>query len=191
MDDILEITMVVAETFDRLGVAYVVADSLASSLHGIPRATQDVDIVADLHLGDVARFVAALRSSFYVDEDAVRTAVETRASFNVVHLTSYFKADVFVAMDDVATRLEVERGQRIALGGTPAREIRVASAEDVVARKLAWFSLGDEVSERQWDDALGVLRVAGATLDVGYLRHISALLGVEALLDRALRAAGR
>ena len=186
MDEILEITLLVAGTFDRLGVEYVIGGSLASSLHGIPRATLDVDIVARLRTNDIAPFVQALGTFFYLDEDAIRTAVEEHGSFNVISLNSFFKADIFIAKDDAATQLELERGQRITLGNPP-RELRVATAEDVIAQKLFWFSLGDEVSERQWGDAIGVLKVSGPTIDLAYLRRVSRLLGVEGLVERALQ----
>jgi hypothetical protein len=185
VDEILDITMLVAGVFERLGVPYLVGGSLASSLHGIPRATQDVDIVAEMKDSHVPAFVAALRRAFYLDEDAIRAAIAGRSSFNVIHLGSYFKADVFIPKDDEASRLEMERRQRFNLGGDPPRDLIVASAEDVVAQKLFWFTLGDRVSDRQWGDAVGVLKVAADRLDFVYLRHVCALLNVEALLDRA------
>lgn len=191
MDEILEITLHVISVCERLGVPYAVVGSLASSLHGIPRATQDVDIVAALTLAHAAAFADALRGDFYLDDDAIREAIESRRSFNVVHLRSYFKADVFIPKDDEASRLEMERRQRFVIEQVTRREIVVASAEDTVAQKLYWYALGDRVSERQWSDALGVLKVAGHTLDLEYLRRASALLGVEALLDEALRAVAR
>ena len=186
MDEILDITMLVAGVYERLGVPYFVGGSFASSLHGIPRATQDVDIVAEMKDSHVPAFVAALRPTFYLDEDAIRAAIAGRSSFNVVHLGSYFKADIFIPKDDEASRLEMERRQRFNLGGDPPpRDLVVASAEDVVAQKLFWFTLGDRVSDRQWGDAVGVLKVAADRLDFVYLHHVCALLNVEALLDRA------
>ena len=190
MDEILDITLFVTATFERLGIPYVIGGSLASSLHGIPRATQDVDIVARLTPGDVAAVAATLAPHFYIDESAMRDAVERRASFNVIHLGTYFKADVFVARDDEASRLQLERSQRFELPGRPGSAIVVASPEDVVAQKLYWFGLGDSVSERQWADAIGVLKVAGPRLDKEYLRVIAGLLGVEAVLRRACAEAG-
>jgi len=191
VDEILEITLRVTDVCERLGVPYAVVGSLASSLHGIPRATQDVDIVASMSLAHATAFADALRGDFYLDDDAIRDAIEQRRSFNVVHLRSYFKADVFIPKDDESTRLEMERRQRFVIEQTPRREIVVASAEDTVAQKLYWHALGDRVSERQWSDALGVLKVAGHTLDFEYLRHVSTLLGVDGLLDEALRAVAR
>jgi hypothetical protein len=191
MDEILEITLRVTDACERLGVPYAVVGSLASSLHGIPRATQDVDIVASLTLANASAFANALRGEFYLDDDAIRDAIERRRSFNVVHLTSYFKADVFIPRDDESSRLEMARRQRFVIEETPRREIVVASAEDTIAQKLYWYALGDRVSERQWSDALGVLRVAGSALDLQYLRRVSALLGVDELLEQALRTALR
>jgi hypothetical protein len=190
VDEILDITLDVAAAFERLGIPYLIGGSLASSLHGIPRATQDVDFVALMKLPHVPQFAESLRGRFYLDEDAIRDAVERRSSFNVIHLDSYFKADIFVRADDEATRLQIQRRQRFALPGTPAREVIVASPEDVIAQKLSWFALGDQVSERQWSDAIGVLKVAGRGLDLSYLRRVASLLGVSSLLDRALSEAG-
>jgi hypothetical protein len=190
VDEILDITLLVAAACERLGIPYFVGGSLASSLHGIPRATQDVDIVAAIEPRHVEPIIAALRERFYLDPDAVRSAVQEKRSFNVIHLGSYFKADVFVPKDDETSRLQMERRQRFALAGTPLREIVVASPEDVVAHKLYWYALGDEVSERQWLDVLNVLRVSGDTLDWEYLRRAAQLLGVPALLDRALLSVG-
>ena len=187
MDDILGITLHLARVCQGLGLRYVVGGSLASSLHGIPRATQDVDLVIAMVQDDVPRLVSALGSDFYLDEDAIRDAVERRSSFNLIHLGSYFKADVFVARDDEPTRSQFSRSQAYSIGGERSDELVVASPEDVVAQKLHWFALGDHVSERQWSDALGVLKVAGPRLDWAYLGRVCAMLGVEDLLDKAKR----
>ena len=191
MDEILEITFHVVETFDRLGIPYLVGGSLASSLHGIPRATQDVDLVVRMTHRHVAGLVVVLRPAFYLDESAIHDAVEQHASFNLIHLRTLLKADVFVGKDDEASRAQMERRQTYEIGTEPRRALVVASAEDVVAQKLYWFRLGDEVSDRQWSDAIGVLRVGGAGLDLDYLRRAATLLGVEDLLSRALDEAAR
>ncbi len=187
MDEVLDITLDLAETLDRLGVPYLVGGSLASSLHGIPRATQDVDLVASLRPEHVAPLVAALEGEFYLDAPAIREAVRQQASFNVIHLETMFKADIFVAGDDAVTREEMARRQRFMIYEEPRRELVVASPEDIVIQKLHWFRLGDEASERQWNDALGVIKVQGPQLDRGYLDRIARLMGVEHLLERAWR----
>jgi hypothetical protein len=190
MGEILEITLFLAETRERLGVPYLVGGSLASSLHGLPRATQDVDLVAALEPRHVPAVAAALHDSFYLDEAAIRAAVSERSSFTVIHLGTLFKANIFVARDEPAGRSEFERRQRFRIADDPPREPVLASPEDTIVQKLYWFSLRGEVSERQWSDALGVLEVAGGRLDLPCLRGAASLLDVAELLGRVLAEAG-
>ncbi|MBI2377443.1 MAG: hypothetical protein HYV07_25810 [Deltaproteobacteria bacterium] len=177
----------IASVLDSLGVVYVIAGSVASSLHGIPRATQDVDLVAALRYPHVKPFAAALEGRFYVDEDSVRSAVLRRSSFNVIHLETMFKADIFVSSDDpwIESELSRFRPESIDLSDRSA-VVRFASAEDVLLHKLVWFRLGNEVSERQWKDIVGVLKIQGDRIDQEYLRRWAPHLRVADLLERAL-----
>ena len=186
----VEVTLQVAEVFERLGIPYLVGGSLASSLHGIPRATQDVDMVAGIGLRHVDAFVSALSGAFYVDAEMIRDAIRRGASFNVIHLATMFKVDVFVLGRDELSREEMARRQIHRVGGPPERELFVASPEDVIVQKLDWYRKGGEVSERQWNDLLGVLKVQGKRLDISYLRRWSNAGGTLDLLERALGQAG-
>lgn len=179
-------TLRVTAVLEALGVDYLVGGSLASSLHGRPRATQDVDLVADLQPEHVAGLVTELREAFYLDEPAIREAVERRSTFNLIHLDTLFKVDVFVAGDDPPTRRELERRQRYRLAAGPAGEVAIASPEDIVIQKLHWYRLGDHVSDRQWGDALNVLEVRGDALDLSYMRDLAKEMNVLDLLERAL-----
>lgn len=190
MEDAIEVTLRITRILEQLGVPYLVGGSLASSLHGQPRSTQDVDIVADLEERHVAPLVAAVRDGFYVDEPAVRDAVKRRSTFNVIHLETMFKVDVFVAGQQMSTRRELQRRQVYKLDVEPSEEIVVASPEDIIVQKLHWFRLGDHISDRQWSDAMGVLTVRGRKLDLDYMRELAASMGVEDLLVRALKDAG-
>ena len=82
--DPLRVALAVVSILDRLGIAYVTAGSFASSLHGEPSSTDDVDIVADLRPGQAAGLVSALGREWYVSEEAVRDAVACGTSFNAV-----------------------------------------------------------------------------------------------------------
>lgn len=184
--DALRVCLEVARILERVGVRYVVGGSLASSFHGIPRATNDADVGAELRQEHVRPLVEALEGRFYVDEERVRHAVRRASSFNVIELPTMFKVDVFVLGDGPLDREQLARRQRTSLPESGA-ELDLSSAEDTVLQKLRWYRLGREVSDRQWGDVLGVLEVQGPRMDRPYLERGAELLGVADLLERALR----
>lgn len=190
MEEPIEVTVEIARILEELGVEYLVGGSLASSLHGHPRSTQDIDLVADLLPEHIDRLAAALEGRFYFDEPAIRDAVSRRSTFNVIHLRTLFKVDVFVAGNDLPTRRELQRRQFYALETDPPESLIVASPEDIVVQKLSWYRLGNHVSERQWLDALNVLGVRGKHLDREYMRDLAVHMGVEDLLIRIFQQAG-
>jgi hypothetical protein len=175
-----------ARAFDDLAIRYVVGGSLASSLYGVPRATQDVDLVAEIELPLVEPLTNALAYEFYVDAGMIRDAIRRRASFNVVHLATMFKADVFIPRGDAWSHEELSRARGEQFDTPDGKvTIRFASAEDTLLHKLVWYRLGNQVSDRQWGDVLGVLKVQSGSLDCEYLEHWARLLNVSDLLSRA------
>jgi hypothetical protein len=175
-----------ARAFDDLAIRYLVGGSLASSIYGVPRATQDVDLVAEMAPDHAEGLAAALAGEFYVDAGMIRDAIRRRASFNVVHLATMFKADVFVGRDDAWSREEMARARAEELETPEGRAaIRFASPEDTLLHKLVWYRRGGEVSDRQWGDIAGVIRVQAGALDADYLRHWAGFLDVSDLLGRA------
>lgn len=186
----LRVTWLVAEALERLGVDFHLGGSLASSIHGFPRATLDADLVADLAPGQGEALARQLGSAFYADPHAMEAAIRSRSCLSVIHLETMFKVDVFVRRESPFDRESFDRSRPEAIGpgGAP---MRVATPEDTVLHKLRWFRDGGEISERQWTDAVGVLEVQGDRLDREYLARWAQELGVSDLLERALgEAAG-
>lgn len=182
------VTLRVTQLLDALGIPYVIGGSMASAAHGRIRATMDVDIVAQLQERHVDPLAAALGADFYADAAMMRQAVERRGSFNLIHLETMFKVDIFVAGERPFDQQQITRRQSQVLV-TPNQTAYVASPEDVVLAKLDWYRMGGQQSERQWRDVLGILEVQGERLDRAYLRQWAANLGISDLLARALRDA--
>lgn len=187
--DILAAITPIVDTLEELGVPYHIGGSVASSLYGLPRLTIDVDLVADLRLGHVRPLVKRLQTTYYIDEDMVRDAINRHSSFNIIHQDSILKVDVFIPKSRLFDQEELRRVQQeVLLEGT--RPFNVASPEGTILNKLEWYKMGGEVSDRQWNDILGVLKVQGTNLDMVYLQHWAANLNVTDLLERALVDAG-
>lgn len=172
-----------------LGVRHYVGGSIASSAHGVARASIDADVVAELRAEHADRLCSALRGAYYVPEARVRDAVARRASFNVIHLETMLKVDVFVSRDRPFDRRAMERARPALAETTSEGALLLSSAEDTVLAKLEWFRRGGEVSERQWTDVLGVLQASGASLDRRYMEDGAREIGVSDLLARALAEA--
>jgi hypothetical protein len=176
----------VADALDGLGVRYYLTGSVASSAHGIARASLDADIVAGLEPDHIDSLLNRLASAYYIPVDRLRSAVAARSSCNLIHLATMFKIDVFVSKGRPFDREAAERARPQAIDETPdAARFLVASPEDTVLAKLEWFRLGGETSERQWWDVVGILKVT-EDADRSYLQRWAASLGVADLLERAL-----
>lgn len=149
-----------------------------------------MDFVADLHHSQVAPLTARLADQFYADEERIRHAVARRSSFNVIHLKRHFKLDVYLLRADPFSAAELRRAETFQIGPQPQDRLRVATAEDVVLQKLRWYRQGGELSERQWLDVLGVLKVQKPTIDRAYMDGWAVELGVADLLARACAESG-
>ena len=183
------VTLQVAESLEQLGVRYLIGGSIASTTHGIMRSTLDVDLLADLRPEHIPPLVEALSGTFYLDVQAIQEALARRSSFNLIHLETMFKVDIFLTHGRAFDQSQMERRRLQILTPDPERAAYLASAEDIILAKLDWYRQGGEVSERQWRDVLGVLTVQAGRLDLAYLRRWAAELAVSDLLERALEEA--
>lgn len=161
---------------------------MASSTQGLPRASADVDFVADLMPHHVGPWITALGPDFEVDDEMLREAIEHRRTLNIFDMRSAMKVDIFVAGFDSWDREQLKRARSEAISRQPGSTVVLPTPEDTVLAKLSWYRKGGEASDRQWADILGVLKVQGGRLDLEYMRRWARSLGVSDLLERAQAA---
>lgn len=160
---------------------------MASTILGEPRATNDVDLVASIAVGDLPALIDALESGgFYVPHEAARDAVRTKRSFNIVHRESVVKVDIFLAGRTALDEDELARRRPVSIGDASLGVLFIAAPEDLIAQKLCWYRDGGEVSDRQWRDVLGLIKVQGTRLDHALLAQGADRLAVADLLRRAV-----
>ncbi len=189
-DDILMISAPIIAAFESLGISYYIGGSVASSAHGIFRATLDVDLVADVKPRHVRLLVNRLEADYYIDEDMLIEAIQRHASCNLIHLETMHKVDIFILKSTPYETEAFERRRKDLLDEEHEVEFFLASPEDIILHKLDWYREGGEVSDRQWTDVLGVLKVQQERIDMEYLRHWAAELDLRELLEKACQDAG-
>ena len=176
----------VSRVFHAMKIRFYIGGSVASSFHGAARSTMDVDLVADLNAKDIVHFIDQLQDHYYVSKTAITDAIARRSCFNLIHLSTSFKIDVFILKNrpfDISSMNRAELGK---LDLESDLKFPIASPEDTILSKLEWYRLGNEVSERQWDDVTRVLTVIGPLADLDYLKHNAAVLNLSDLLEKLL-----
>ena len=181
----------VVKVFNQLGILYYIGGSIASSVYGMPRATQDVDIVTDLKSQHANFLAEQLGSAYYVDIDMILDAIGEGSCFNLIHLDTMIKIDIFITKDEPYHRSAFRRKREDTLDEQDnSLQFYIASSEDVILSKLDWFRIGGYVSEQQWRDIQGVLKVQQESLDLKYLSTWAQELKLADLLKKAFHEAG-
>lgn len=188
--DPVAVAAVFARTLERLGIRYIVGGSLASTTFGEPRTTFDVDVAADISLANVDAVADALEGEFQIDRDWARDEVQRRGSFQVLHATTIIRVDVFVPEWSGFDLWKWQNRKRVVVESSAPDGFDVTGPEAIVLQKLRWYRAGDEVSDRQWRDVVGVLKAQQGHLDTQALEEWGHTLGVDDLLERALAEAG-
>lgn len=188
MTEALRVALAAADAFERCGLRYVVGGSIASSIMGEPRSTLDVDVALELPRAKIPALAAALGPGFYFDVAAAQQAVVSGSSTSAIHEATGIKLDLFMIVTPL-DHAELQRRKRMQVGGA-GEELYICTPEDILLQKLRWYRMGNEISDRQWRDVLGILLAQAPALDRAYMRVQAQELGLTDLLDCALAAAG-
>lgn len=186
MDDLTLALGPVARALQSLEVRFYVGGSVASSFHGAVRSTMDVDLVCELTGVDVQSFLKHLGDEYYASEPAIRDAIREKSCFNLIHLPTSFKVDAFISRQRPFDLQTISRAQAGTLDLGETLTVPIATAEDIIIIKLEWYRLGNETSERQWDDVTRLMAIWGDKADLAHLRQAAELVGVGDLLQQLL-----
>ena len=180
---------VFVDILDELKIPYAIGGSVASSIYGQVRFTQDADVSVASFDSRIAEFCQAVESGFYVSQQAVQQAHQNASSFNVIYLDSAFKIDVFIISDDPFKKQVLLRRKKIDFEDGSDRMYDFVSPEDIILLKLQWYTDGGATSQKQWNDILGVLKNRQDKMDMNYLRDWASKLSILDLLNKATQEA--
>jgi hypothetical protein len=156
-----------APALERSSVPYMLTGSVASSAHGVPRSTRDLDIVIAPTREQLLALIREFPSDrYYADERQALLALASRSQFNVIDFATGWKTDFIIAQDSEYGALALLRRMQIDIAGTV---VYVAAPEDVILAKLQWAKQGG--SDRQLQDAAGIVTTQGEKLDFSYIEH--------------------
>jgi len=184
--EFLDVAVLVSELLESLRIPHVLGGSVASTYYGEWRTTNDVDFAVAMLARHVDAFLARTESDFIVDAAFVRESVHGQRVFTMIHRRTYIKVDLYVRHARGFFQSQLDRARHAPIRRSPVGSAWIPTHEDVVLQKLSWYKSGGCVSDQQWRDVIGVLRVWDGRVDVAYMRKWAAELEVDDLLSAAL-----
>ncbi len=181
----LEILGSLAEVLEQMDISYAIGGSMASSIYGKVRFTQDADITVEPFDDRADRLFEILKPQYYISKEAMYQALMQRRSFNIIHLKSAFKIDIFIRKDTAFEKQLITRRRTLKLSDSLGKSFSVVSPEDIILLKLQWYCDSGH-SERQWNDVIGILTTQREKLDFDYMRKWSDILGINELLEKVI-----
>jgi len=178
------------DILEQLDIAYAIGGSMASSIYGNIRFTQGTDVTVEPFESRAQQLFEMLRQEYYISKEGVFQALKNQSCFNIIHLTSAYKIDVFIRKNNAFEKQLIKRRRQLKLSEQEQKLFSVVSPEDIILLKLQWYQQGGCSSELQWNDVLGVLTIQKDRLDFEYLSTWADKLSIRQLLESARRDAG-
>ncbi len=171
----LELLKKVVEVLDAARIDYMVTGSFASSLHGRPRSTHDIDLIVDLGWTGLRAILDAFPApDFYISEEAAREAMANGGTFNLLDAREGGKVDFWLLTEHPFDTARFERRREDRAWGF---QVWVSSPEDTILQKLRWARMMGG-SEKQTDDARQIALTQGAAIEAEYVDRWATHLGV-------------
>jgi hypothetical protein len=168
-----------AEKLERLGIAYMLTDSMALAHYAMPRTTADIDIMIEISMDDVDKFIGEFEPDYYIPHDRIRDAISRNRMFNILNQKTIIKVDCVVRKNEEFQKEEFSRRKRINYAGY--FDVWIIGKEDLILSKLNWAK--NTKSEMQMRDVASILRNG---YDENYVQTWAEKLGVKDLLSKCL-----
>ena len=184
-DDVKPVFEKLRSALEAAGIPYFVTGSFASAVHGVPRATHDIDIVISPNREQLAKLLDQFPEAEYAtDREDAFDALARRSQFNIIDYATFWKVDLILRQH---TPFDASRFARCEVAEIAGVRLQTSSAEDILLTKLWWAKLGE--SERQIKDAAGIVRVQADRLDVDYVERWVAALELDEQWEAARKRA--
>ncbi|KAB2642156.1 MAG: hypothetical protein DVB26_03490 [Verrucomicrobia bacterium] len=182
----IELLDVFIDPLERHGFHYLVTGSIGAMAYGEPRLTNDIDLILEIQSEEVASLIRAFpESDFYlppfdvIQSERVRMQ---RGHFNIIHLETMLKADVYLAGADPLHRWAFQHVVHMEIEG---RQIAFAPSEYIILRKLEFFEEGG--SEKHLRDIAAMMQESGPEIDAVFLAQEVLERGLSAAWQRATK----
>jgi hypothetical protein len=179
-----EVVLSVVAALDHFHIPYMLVGSYSSNFYGVARATQDADLVAQLEGSRVSEIASRLGAEFQLDPQLSFEAITSTTRYNIIHLPSSFRIELFLLSDDPHDRRRFARRVQATIAG---HSVFVPTVEDVIITKLRWSKGGNRTKDVE--DVENILLVQAGRLDVPYIRHWTDQHSTRDLFERLLAAA--
>jgi hypothetical protein len=167
----------------RLKIPYIITGGIAVVIWGRLRFTADIDVVVELapqKISQLAKMLLDIDKYSYVDEFAIKRALERKGEFNFIHSGSGLKVDFWILKDDNFDRERIKRRIHKKIGG---QTLYFSSPEDLILIKLQWYKKTE--STRQLEDIESILKIQ-KKLDLNYIKRWAKIQSTAKILKSLL-----
>ncbi len=163
---------------EKLKIPYFITGAVASIAYGEPRLTNDIDVVAEIDDGHIAKLEKCFpKAEFYLESDAIREAIRRRHQFNIIHPASGLKIDVMISQEDAFDKSRFARIKR--MRPLEDTEANFSSPEDVIIIKMKYYKQG--ASDKHIRDIMGMIKISGDMIDLEYISAWAKRLDLESI----------
>ena len=131
----LEVLNIITETLNNHEIKYMISGSIAVNYYSIPRMTRDIDIVIELKMSDIEKFIEIFENDFYLNNEVIKKETSKKGMFNLIHRDYFVKVDFILRKESEFKITEFSRKRKISIKDNP---MWIVSPEDLILAKLDW-----------------------------------------------------